>query len=62
MTAVISIVGRRNLKLNFTARLPFKYMEYINAHIREIPRQTGCMNTIEKANTNVKYEKFTNGW
>jgi hypothetical protein len=47
-------MGSRNTKLNFTARLPFRDMEYIKAPINEIPKQTGCMNIIEKANIKAK--------
>jgi len=61
MSAVTSIVGKRKAKLNFTALLPFKIIEYINAHTIEITRHTGCMNTMENANINPKYKKFTRG-
>jgi len=61
ISAVISMLGKRKIKLNFTAFLPFKIVEYINAHTIEIVRHIGCMKTIENANINPKYRKFTRG-
>jgi hypothetical protein len=61
ISAVINILGKRKIKLNFIAFLPFKIIEYVNAHVIEIKRHIGCINTIEKANINAKYKKFTSG-